>query len=191
MKKKIARILIVLYFAFFMIIISAIPKSIGLVVHTRSEIKPIYETTISLYTATKVVSVVSEDIEPIEEVEISTNSTAILDADINLIGLVTMAEAEGECEEGKRLVIDTILNRVDSPYFSNTIEEVIYKKNQFSSIWNGRINEVCVTDEIKELVLEEIESRTNSEVVFFTAHKYGAYGVPLFIVGNHYFSKYE
>ena len=38
--------------------------------------------------------------------------------DVELIALVTMAEAEGECEEGKRLVIDTILNRVDSGTFS-------------------------------------------------------------------------
>lgn len=28
-----------------------------------------------------------------------------------------MAEAEGEPEEGQRLVIDTILNRVDDPCF--------------------------------------------------------------------------
>ena len=32
--------------------------------------------------------------------------------DIELIALVTMAEAEGEPEEGKRLVIDTILNSI-------------------------------------------------------------------------------
>lgn len=30
------------------------------------------------------------------------------DEEIELIALVTLAEAEGECEEGKRLVIDTI-----------------------------------------------------------------------------------
>ena len=47
-----------------------------------------------------------------------------------------MAEAEGECEEGKRLVIDTILNRVDSEHFPDTVYEVIYQPNQFSSMWN-------------------------------------------------------
>ena len=39
--------------------------------------------------------------------------------DVELIALVTMAEAEGECEEGKRLVIDTILNRVDSEHLGD------------------------------------------------------------------------
>ena len=46
--------------------------------------------------------------------------------EIELIALVTMAEAEGEPEEGKRLVIDTILNRVDFGEFPSTVTEVIY-----------------------------------------------------------------
>ena len=62
------------------------------------------------------------------------------DEDIDLIALVTMAEAENQCDEGKRLVIDTILNRVDSSYFPNTVHEVIYQKSQFSSMWNGRVD---------------------------------------------------
>lgn len=66
--------------------------------------------------------------------EIDTN---ISDDDIELIALVTMAEAEGECEEGKRLVIDTILNRVNSDSFPNTVYEVVYQPSQFSSMWNG------------------------------------------------------
>ena len=43
------------------------------------------------------------------------------DEEIELIALVTLSEAEGECEEGKRLVIDTILNRISSSYFPNTV----------------------------------------------------------------------
>ena len=51
--------------------------------------------------------------------------------EIDLIALVTMAEAEGESEYGKRLVIDTILNRMDSEYFPNTISEVIINQDSF------------------------------------------------------------
>lgn len=108
--------------------------------------------------------------------------------DIELIALLTMAEAEGECEEGKRLVIDTVLNRVDSDEFPNTVKNVIYQKNQFTSMWNGRVDRCYVMEEICQLVEEELESRTNSEVVFFHAGKYGKYGTPLFSVENHYFS---
>lgn len=111
--------------------------------------------------------------------------------DVELIALVTMAEAEGECEEGKRLVIDTILNRVDSEHFPDAVYEVIYQPNQFSSMWNGRVDRCEVREDICGLVYEELESRTNYDVVFFTASEYSAYGVPMFQVGNHYFSRYE
>lgn len=84
--------------------------------------------------------------------------------DVELIALVTMAEAEGECEEGKRLVIDTILNRVDSEHFPDTVYEVIYQPNQFSSMWNGRVDRCEVREDICGLVYEELESRTNYDV---------------------------
>ena len=104
--------------------------------------------------------------------------------------MVTMAEAEGECEEGKRLVIDTVLNRVDSEYFPDTVYKVVYQENQFSSMWNGRVERVMATEELCQMVEEEIESRTNTDVIFFNAEHYSEYGEPLFQVGNHYFSSY-
>lgn len=112
------------------------------------------------------------------------------DEDIELIALVTMAEAEGECEEGKRLVIDTILNRVDSEisYFPDTVYDVVYQKSAFSSMWNGRVDKCYVDEDICQLVREELISRTNYDVMYFTAGKYGKYGTPMFSVGNHYFS---
>ena len=111
--------------------------------------------------------------------------------DISLIALVTIAEAEGECEEGKRLVIDTILNRVDSEYFPDNVYDVVYQRSQFSSIWNGRVDRCEVREDICELVREELQSRTNTDVIFFTAGEYSKYGVPMFQVENHYFSSYE
>jgi len=109
-------------------------------------------------------------------------------ADIELLALVTMAEAEGECEEGKRLVIDTVLNRVDSCDFPNSIREVIYHPHQFSSMWNGRVERCEVREDICQLVREELESRRNSEVIFFNAGGYSRYGTPLLQVERHYFS---
>lgn len=108
--------------------------------------------------------------------------------DIDLLALVTMAEAEGEPEEGQRLVIDTVLNRVDSEHFPDTVHGVVYQKNHFSSMWDGRVEQCYVMDDIRNLVLEELESRTNSEVVYFRTGKYSKYGSPMFKVGAHYFS---
>lgn len=125
--------------------------------------------------------------EPIVEEKLSLYS----DEEIELIALVTMAEAETECEEGIRLVIDTILNRVESEYFPNTIIEVIYQENQYDCVINGRINRCYVRDDILKFINEEIENRTDGDVIFFRTKKYSRYGSPMYLVGSHYFSSYD
>ena len=134
---------------------------------------------------TEEVMLLSEDIEVLDTYEYS-----LTEEEIELIALVTMAEAEGESEYGKRLVIDTILNRVDHDKFPDNVEDVIYQKGQFSSMWNGRVDRCYVDDYICDLVRDELEDRTNEETIFFTAGKYGKYGEPMFSEGNHYFSRY-
>lgn len=123
--------------------------------------------------------------------EVIFDECALTDEEIDLIALVTMAEAEGESEAGKRYVIDTIFNRMDSPHFPDTISGVIYQKNAFSSMWNGRVDRCYVMDDIRQLVVEEWQSRSNYDVMFFTAGQYSYYGVPIFQEGNHYFSSYN
>lgn len=114
----------------------------------------------------------------------------ISEEELELLALVTMAEAEDESELGKRLVIDTVLNRVDSPHFPNTITDVIYQKHQFTSMWNGRYKKTYVDDYVRNLVLEELKERTNSDVIFFRMDRYSDYGTPLFKEDGHYFSAY-
>lgn len=111
--------------------------------------------------------------------------------EIELIALVTMAEAEGETELGQRLVIDTILNRVDDSHFPDNVTDVIFQPNQFTSMWNGRVDRCYVKEELVELVKEELLERTNYDCVFFTASGYSDYGVPMFQECCHYFSSYD
>ena len=125
--------------------------------------------------------------EPMEE----PDAVTLTQEEIDLIALCVMAEAEGEPEEGQRLVIDTILNRVDDPRFPDNVHDVIYQKNQFAGMYGERIERCYVKEELVQLVREELENRTNSEVDFFRTSHYHSYGVPLFQVGAHYFSSYE
>lgn len=111
--------------------------------------------------------------------------------EIELLALCVMAEAEGECEYGQRLVIDVVLNRVDDPHFPDTIYDVIYQKNQFAGMYGDRITRCYVKDELVQLVKEELENCTNEDVVFFRTGHYHSYGVPMFQVGAHYFSSYD
>ncbi len=59
-----------------------------------------------------------------------------------LLAKIAMAEAEGEDTEGKALVILTVLNRVASKNFPDSIAEVIYQEGQFSPVSNGRFDVV-------------------------------------------------
>lgn len=129
-----------------------------------------------------------EDYIPEQEV-IEVDETYISEEDVKLLAMVTWAEAGCESEEGQRLVIDTVLNRVDSEYFPDTIYDVIHQPNQYTPVWDGR--KVNVDEDIVELVREEAKSRMNSDIVFFRTKRYHSFGVPVFQVGAHYFSKYE
>lgn len=146
--------------------------------------------------ATETVTIKSQEVvsAPVKHIEVKTMmksmSIGLSDDDIDLLALITMAEAEGESERGKRLVISTILNRVDSEYFPDTVEEVLYQSNAFSSMWNGRVDRCYVQDNIRQLVVEEIHNRTNRDVIYFRAGRYSDYGEPMFVEGGHYFSSY-
>ncbi len=107
---------------------------------------------------------------------------------IDLLAVCVMAEAEGESELGKRLVIDTILNRAVHPDFPDTIQEVISHPNAFTSYQDGRMDEAEPPQEIYRLISEELRSQTNVEVLYFAAGEWPEYGVPLIQEGGHYFS---
>ena len=137
----------------------------------------------------------SSNIEELMDIDIKAlptknNNSNLTEEDIDLIALVTMAEAEDEPEYGKRLVVDTILNRIDSKHYPNSTDDVIYQPSQFTSMWNGRVNKCEVRADIRKLVVEEINNRVNSEVIYFTEGYYADYGNPMFIIGGHYFASY-
>ena len=124
----------------------------------------------------------------VTDVQAAETYSPMYNEEIKLIASVTLAEAEGEGELGKRLVIDTILNRVDSDRYPDTVKEVIFQPHQYSVIQNGRINKCLPNDDVCRLVIEELNFRTDNRVIFFNADGYSVYGKPLFKEGNHYFS---
>lgn len=62
--------------------------------------------------------------------------------DSYLLAKIAMAEAEDQDTEGKALVICVVLNRTWSDKFPDSIEKVLYQKDQFSPIGNGRFDKV-------------------------------------------------
>jgi N-acetylmuramoyl-L-alanine amidase len=85
-----------------------------------------------------------EDVKPriVETVSANTPSHSWNASDDYLLAKIAMAEAEGEDVEGKAYVMAVILNRVKDKKFPNTIRDVIYARNQFTPISDGRFNRV-------------------------------------------------
>lgn len=131
-----------------------------------------------------------EEPEP-EVVDERAYSGPYTDEEIKYLAMLTTAEAGNQPVLGKRLVIDTVLNRVEHSNFPNTITEVINQTNQFSPVLSGSIYRYPPTEEMIQLVREEIEHRTDPDVMFFRANEYGPYGVPMYKLGGHYFSSYD
>ena len=64
----------------------------------------------------------------------------ITNEELLLLSKLVTGEARGESYEGQVAVAAVVINRVKDSRFPNTLEGVIYQKNAFSVVKNGRIN---------------------------------------------------
>lgn len=86
------------------------------------------------------------------ETPISSIDTTYTDDDLIWLGRIIHAESEGEPMSGKIAVGNVILNRVESPFFPNTIYGVIFDNTyaiQFEPVSNGSIYNTPGEDSIK------------------------------------------
>lgn len=78
------------------------------------------------------------------------------DQDYDSLLRIVEAEAGGEDEDGKLLVANVVLNRVNHERFPNTVTEVVMQKGQgvaqFSPTVDGRFQNVTVSEETYEAV---------------------------------------
>lgn len=127
--------------------------------------------------------------ESTEEYIEETEEDPISEEDLELLAHLVYAEAGNQSEEGKRLVIDVVLNRVESDLFPNTIYDVIYQKNprQFSVTYKEKLWKKEPTEDIYDLILEECRERVNTEILYFSAGEC-ANGKFWKKVGDHYFA---
>lgn len=93
--------------------------------------------------------------------------------------LLKIVEAEAGCEdaEGKLLVANVVINRVQNPAFPDTITEVIFQREQgitqFSPISNGRFQQVQVSDETRSVVERALLGENHGQgALYFAARDY-------------------
>ena len=89
-------------------------------------------------------------------ITLAENPTLMSDEDYDTLLRIVEAEAGSEDIKGRVLVANVIMNRMKSDDFPNTVTEVVWDNSdgvpQFSPTYDGRINEVTVSDETKEAV---------------------------------------
>lgn len=88
----------------------------------------------------------------VEESENNDPNYGYSEYDIYLLARITMAEAEDEPMLCKEYTVQTVLNRVDSDEFPDTIYDVIFEKNQFTPISDGRWDRVEPNDDCYDAV---------------------------------------
>lgn len=107
---------------------------------------------------------------------------------LEMLAICVEAEAGNQDLMGKRLVVDVILNRVDSDKFPDDILSVISQTNQFSSYSDGHMDRIYEpSEETFKAVRMELENRTDDKILFFTEGDYNPYCTPAYQHGDHYF----
>ena len=112
--------------------------------------------------------------------------------EMELLAQLVEAEAGNQSFEGKCLVVDCILNRVESPDFPNTITEVIYQKNpiQFSTAYNGALEKAGWNMKEDDFAAVEVEMQLhgNKDFLYFNnSSSVSGSGTPV-RVGGHWFN---
>ena len=97
------------------------------------------------------------------------------DEDYDTLLHIVEAEAGTEDVKGRILVANVIMNRIKNKEFPDTVTEVVWQNTngvpQFSPTYDGRINEVTVTDETREAVRQALEGVDYSEGALFFIQK--------------------
>lgn len=115
------------------------------------------------------------------------------DYERGLLAMVVYREARGEPEEGRRAVVEVILNRVRSPLFPDTIDGVVYQSNPVQFACAGALTTASVKElgalsvcfDTVDAVLAETEPTLNWDALYFSTRKPSS--VEYIKIGNHYF----
>jgi N-acetylmuramoyl-L-alanine amidase len=99
----------------------------------------------------------------------ATKTNSLNEKDREAILRIVEAEATGEDYKGKVLVANVVLNRVKHSKFPNSIYEVIFQKNQFSPIIDGRYYSVKITSSTAQAVEQALRGLDYSQGALFFA----------------------
>lgn len=103
----------------------------------------------------------------------SDNPQEISDQEIEMIEAVVMHEV-GYCSRESMIAIaHVILNRVESPYFPDNVDQVLHQEGQFAAIHNYYDHQRPVTLVVKHAVADALEmSDVTGGALYFYSPRY-------------------
>lgn len=146
----------------------------------------VYSTEVATAELTTTAEVIVETVtsEPTAQ---PTNRIDVSEVDIHLMARVVMSESGNQPLEGKIAVAETIVNRVLSDKFPNTVREVVYQPSQYSIADNGKPTEECY-----EAVYKALTEQTHpSNMYYFRGGHYHSWATDYIQIKDHYFSVEE
>ena len=139
-------------------------------------VKKVKNTTADLNVSTSMENKVNE--LDARSITLAENPTLMSDEDYDTLLRIVEAEAGSEDIKGRVLVANVIMNRVKNDDFPGTVTEVVWDNSdgvpQFSPTYDGRINEVTVSDETREAVKQALKGTDYSEGALFFIQKSAA-----------------
>lgn len=111
----------------------------------------------------------------------------VSDADIDLMARVVMSESSILSDEGKQAVAETIVNRVKSDLYPDSVAGVVYQPNAYSTAWNGDPTPECY-QAVKRALTNPV---FGDGMIFICSDGYHPCGYPYMKIGQMYFSTIE
>lgn len=97
------------------------------------------------------------------------SAASVSQDDVELLARLVYLEARNQPEVGQRAVVEVVLNRMLDGRFPNTVHDVIYQKNQFSTA--PYISDATPAQEqydVVNMVLNEITPILDTSTVYFS-----------------------
>ena len=108
-----------------------------------------------------------------------------------MLATIIYLEGGGESYECQLAIGSVILNRLQDGYWGNTLEQVLYAKNQFTPAY--KINSTTPTDQQRKVVEQLLTEGLTlpSYVMYFRAWYYFSWATPYKYIDDTYFSYLE
>ena len=101
------------------------------------------------------------------EIEVAEDKQYLSESEVDMLARLVMAEAGGECFEGKVAVAIVVLNRIKSDEFPSDIESVITQPKQFSPVGSGKWQKTTASDDCFRAVDVALGNGDNGQGALF------------------------